>query len=207
MANIMCIGAHPDDIELGSAGTILKHLQNGDEVYALILTNGEMGNHPIDRRECLDSLKKIGIKNENIVFGNFPDGFVEANLKTIKFIEDNLKKYKIQRVYTHSPDDRHQDHRNLSLSVTSAARKIPEIFHFQGPSTHLSFVPHYFIELSKEEVDKKIESLSCYKTQVEKGIIDIEFAKNIAIVNGKAVNAGFAEAFFINHLLRSGKDV
>jgi len=146
--------------------------------------------------------------NKNIIFGNFPDGFVESNLKTVKFIEDNLKKYNIQRLYTHFPSDRHQDHRNLSLAVASAARRaIPEIFLFQGPSTHLSFEPHYFIELSKKDMDKKIDSLSCYKTQIEKGSFDIEHVKNIAMVNGNTVNVGYAEAFSINHLVRREENV
>ena len=53
--NILAIGAHPDDVELGCGGTISKHLELGDEVYVLIMTNGEKGSHAPNREECFKS--------------------------------------------------------------------------------------------------------------------------------------------------------
>jgi len=207
MVNVIAIGAHPDDVEFGCAGTLSKHLEEGDEVFVLLLTNGERGNHSSNREECLNSLKALGIKESNIIFGNFPDGYLTANMETIKFIEDYIKKLDIARVYTHSLNDRHQDHRNCSYAVSSAARKVPEIFLFPGPSTNTSFEPHYFIELSEKNLSEKINSLSFYKTQMEKGSIDFSYIKNLAAVHGKIGNVTYAEVFFINHLVRRGKNV
>lgn len=205
--NVIFIGAHPDDIELGCGGTVTKHLELGDEVFILIMTNGEQGNHPSNREECLNSLKTLGLKESNLIFGNFPDGYLPDNRDVVKFIEEHLNKLNITKVYTHDPNDRHQDHRNCSKSVSSAARKIPELILFQGYSTNVFFEPHYFIELSEEHLKKKIDALSCYKTQIAKGCINLRFIENLALVNGGMGNAGYAEAFALNHVSRKGQNV
>ena len=199
---VLVVGAHPDDIEFGCGGTIAKHLELGDFVYILIMTNGEKGSHSVNKEECLNSLKELGLAKENIFFGNFSDGFLRDNHKTVTFIEDIIKKINATKVYTHYPEDRHQDHRYCSLAVSSAARKIPEILLFQGPSTSSLFEPHYFIGLSRKNLDKKLQSLSFYKTQLKKGIVNLKLAENLAGVNGFHCNTEYAEAFVINHILK-----
>ncbi len=206
--NILAVGAHPDDIELGCGGTIAKHLELEDNIYVIIMTNGENGNHPSDRSECLKSLKKMGVKKENIIFGNFPDGSLNDDEKIVSFIENQIKKFNIKKVYTHNPSDRHQDHRNCSNAVSSAARSIPEILFFEGPSTRVSFEPHYFVEISEKNLKKKIDSLRVYKTQLAKNsILNLEWVKNLARVNGMKCNSEFSEAFEINHILKKEKNV
>ncbi|MFH1358970.1 MAG: PIG-L deacetylase family protein [archaeon] len=205
--NVLFVGAHPDDIELGGGGTLVKHLEKGDEVYVLVMSNGEKGNHSKNREECFDSLRTMGVSDSNIVFGNFPDGSITDDYQTVNFIESYIKIFKITRVYTHPTTDRHQDHRNLSLSVSSAARNIPELFLFQGPSNTVSFEPHIFIELSEEHLNKKIKGLSCYKSQVEKGVVNIEWVKSIASVNGNGMKGKYAEAFALNHFYMEGENV
>ncbi len=204
---VLVVGAHPDDVELGCGGTIVKHLELGDEVFILIMTNGEKGNHTEDRKECLSSLEKLGLKKENIFFGNFPDGFLSDSQEVVNYIENYLKNLEIDRIYTHYPNDRHQDHRHCSYAVSAAARKSPEIFLFQGPSTKSLFEPHYFIELSKKQLVKKIDALSCYKSQIQKGIVNLELVEHLAAFHGLTQNKGYAEAFAINHVLRGEKDV
>src|SRR3989338_7266687 len=161
---ILAVGAHPDDVELGCGGVIAKHIFLGDSVFVLVLTNGERGNHATNQEECLASMTSLGIKKENIFFGNLPDGYISDDHRTVDLIEFYIKKFDITRVYTHAPHDRHQDHRNCSNAVSSAARKIPEIFLFEGPSTKSPFEPHYFIQLSEEQFNRKLNALKCYKT-------------------------------------------
>ena len=203
--NVLVAGSHPDDMELGCGGTISKHLDLGDKVYVLIMTNGERGNHASQMEECKDALNLMGITE--IILGNFPDGYIKDDHATVNFIEEVIKKYKIDRVYTHYPDDRHQDHRNCSRAVSAAARKVPEILFFQGPSTHPTFEPHLFIEISKNDLKKKLDALRCYKTQIEKGIVDLRWIESLAVVNGSSCNKDFAEAFTLNHLIKEGRDV
>ena len=205
--NVLAVGAHPDDVELGCGGVLAKHLELGDEVYVLIMTNGNKGNHTVNSEECLASLNSLGIKKRNIFFGNFPDGFLRDDFNTVNAVESYIKKLNIGRVYTHSPYDRHQDHRNCSLAVSSAARDISEIFLFQGPSTKAPFEPHYFIEITEEQLARKLKALSFYKTQIEKGIVNVEAIECLARLNGTHHKAGYVEAFALNHALKRGKNV
>jgi len=205
--NILVVGSHPDDAELGCGGTIAKHLEKGDEVLILIMTNGERGDHSNNREECYSSLTGLGIKENNIIFANFRDANLVDNYETISYIEEIINKFKINRVYTHHFSDRHQDHRNCSRSVSSAARKIPELYLFQGPSTSVYFEPHVFIEISETQLMKKMNSLRFYKSQINKGIIDLDWIKSIASVNGMGMKGKYAEAFAINHIYIGGENV
>lgn len=196
---VLAVGAHPDDIEIGCGAALTKHLSSGDKVFALVLTNGENGKHNTKREECLASLKTLGVSD--VFFGNFPDGFLPDNRDVVDFIEGLIKKLDITRVYTNHPNDRHQDHRNCSHAVSSAARKVGEIFLYQEPSTNW-FEPHYFIEVSEENLAKKIGAVKCYKTQIAKGTINPDVLVDLARLNGFRVNAGYAEAFAVNHIVR-----
>ena len=205
--NILVIGAHPDDVELGCGGTIAKHLNLGEKVFVLVMTNGDKGNHVQDRSECIASFSILGVPQENIFFGNFLDGFLTDSQDVVNLIEDYIKRLNISRIYTHHPNDRHQDHRNCSNAVSSAARKISEILLFQGPSTKHPFEPHYFVELSHENLKKKLNALSCYKTQIEKGIVDLKWIEHLAGFHGIPQQSNYVEAFAINHVFKRGKDV
>lgn len=205
---ILAVGSHPDDVELGCAGALMKHIENGDEVFIVIMTNGEMGGDvKVRRRECLNSFKNLGIKRENIYFGNFPDGELKDDKNTVHFLENIINKNKITKIYTHDSNDRHQDHRNCSLAVSSAGRKTPEILLFEGPSTKVTFEPHYFVEISEDQLNRKLKSLKQYKSQVKKGIVNIEWAKSLAKANYSRTFIQNSEAFALNHVLKKGKNV
>ena len=63
MRNILAIGAHPDDIELGCGGTLRKHVLAGDTVYSIIASFGEKSGDRAQRKaEAIAAAKKIGIK-------------------------------------------------------------------------------------------------------------------------------------------------
>jgi LmbE family N-acetylglucosaminyl deacetylase len=205
---ILAVGAHPDDVELGCGGSLVKHLELGDEVYVLVMTNGENGKHTSDNQEeCFDSLIRIGIKRQNIFFGGFQDGKLKDDRDTVGFIERFIVKLGIDRVYTHYVNDRHQDHRNCSLAVSAGARKVPEIMLYQGPSTNVPFEPHYIVELSDNEINKKVEALNSYKSQIKKGIVNTEWIKALAMFNGLPNGAKYAEAFAINHVFKRKSEV
>ena len=205
--NVLVIGCHPDDVELGCGGTIVKHLDKGDEVYILVMTNGDKGNHHPEFKECFESLEILGVKKSNIIFGNFPDAQLTDGYDTVNFIDRCIETYKINRIYTHHFEDRHQDHRNCSRAVSSAARDIPELFLFEGPSTTVYFDPHVFIEINDHHLRKKIEALRCYKSQIQKGVIDLDWVQSNAKVKSLGTKGKFAEAFAINHLHIGGNNV
>ncbi len=205
--NILCVGAHPDDVELGCGGAIARHIDRGDNVYILIMTRGQHGHHTFENQdECYDSLLSLGLKKENIIYGDFIDARIPWDDVSVSFVENVLRDKEIDTVYTHYYDDRHQDHFNTSKAVSAAARahinnRISSIFLYEGPSTLGSFDPHFYIELTKDNLDKKIDSLSKYKTQVAKGIVNLDRVKSLATVRGIDKAVGYAEAFSENHVI------
>lgn len=202
--NVLAVGCHPDDVELGCGGVLLKHIERGDNVTVLVLTLGDKGNHHPNMRECKDAMSVLGVKN--VIFGKFKDGYIADNHEVVDFIESAIKKYDINRVYTHDPHDRHQDHRNCSLATSAAARKLKEVLLYQGPSTNNMFDPHYFIELSERHLSTKVNALKSYESQVKKDIVNLEWIDSLARINGWRCKTRYAEAFALNHVLKGGDD-
>ena len=119
--DILAIGAHPDDVELGCSGTIAKEIANNKKVGILDLTKGELGtrgNAEIREKEANDAAKILNVAfRENL---NFKDGFFkndeEHQLKLIQVI----RKYKPDIILCNAIDDRHIDHpRGAKLVIDS----------------------------------------------------------------------------------------
>ena len=119
--DILAIGAHPDDVELGCSGTIAKEIANNKKVGILDLTKGELGTRgsaEIREKEANHAAKILNVAfRENL---NFKDGFFkndeEHQLKLIQVI----RKYKPDIILCNAPDDRHIDHpRGAKLVIDS----------------------------------------------------------------------------------------
>ncbi len=119
--DILAIGAHPDDVELGCSGTIAKEIANNKKVGILDLTKGELGTRgsaEIREKEANDAAKILNVAfRENL---NFKDGFFkndeEHQLKLIQVI----RKYKPDVILCNAIDDRHIDHpRGAKLVIDS----------------------------------------------------------------------------------------
>ncbi len=120
--DILAIGAHPDDIELGCGATIAKEVSLGKKVGGLDLTRGELGTRgsaEIRDKEAKLSANILGLTvRENLAFA---DGFFindkEHQLKLIKII----RKYQPDIILCNAIEDRHIDHSKGSKLVSDAA--------------------------------------------------------------------------------------
>ena len=125
--NILAIGAHPDDIELGCAGTLIsastiyKH-----SVFGLVLTFGEGAGDAKQRKIEMEESAKI-LNLNKLFFGNLVDTKISEGIETISVIEQTINLVKPDVILTHTAGDRHQDHRNTALATFPAARNIPNI--------------------------------------------------------------------------------
>ena len=207
---ILFIGAHPDDIELGCAGTICYFIEKKYEVFCYHLTNGEysdVDNKPIRTFDeiydtTMNSLGTLGVKKENITFTNIPATELQVNKENIsklqKFIIDN----QIKTIFTHpNPDTYHQDHRAAhNISMASARRFVKNIFLFEIMFNFASglMIPNYYIDISKY-IEKKKEALRLHKTEYNKYGKEkwIESNVGLAKFRGMQVETEYAEAFYI----------
>jgi len=175
--NVLAVGAHPDDIELGCYGTLTKHWNSGDKIFGAIITSGELASNPKTReKESMEAAKLIDM---NLIFGNFPDGNVLANSTLVSFLDNIIKKKKINIMYIHTEHDRHQDHAAIAKASISAARNLKQLYSYETPSVISDFHPQLFVDITKT-LQTKINAIKKHKSQKSKVYMRIEAIKGIA---------------------------
>jgi LmbE family N-acetylglucosaminyl deacetylase len=189
---ILAVGAHPDDIELGSAGTLKEHINHGDKVYGIVVTDGSNGSHCKRNSECRASFEYLGM--EDLIELGFPDGYLRHDGKSVEAVEKVIRLLKPNRIYAHSESDRHQDHQTTARIVQSAGRKVHEVYLFETPSTTPQFTPTAFNEVSQTLPDK-LKALEHYQSQIDKGIVDLDRVEGQARYWGKINGLKLAEAY------------
>jgi LmbE family N-acetylglucosaminyl deacetylase len=195
--NLLAIGPHPDDIEIGCAGSILKWREKGFKVYLMVMTDGSSGGDTETRRKEQERSAEI-LGAEEILWGGFRDTELEYQGKVlVDTIEDSLRKIKPAFVLVNYPEDTHQDHRSLSAATISAARYSKNVLFYEGP-TSIEFNPTVFVDIStcmqtKMEVLEAHES-QIYKTNIE-GLSILEIAKAMAHFRGTQGRVKYGEGF------------
>ena len=179
--DILAIGAHPDDVELGCGGTIAKLISEGKTCVIVDLTRGELGTRGTDQtrhEEATESAKILGVvARENL---GLKDGFLvnseEYQLEIVKMI----RKYRPEIVLANAIDDRHPDHAKAAKLVSDACflsglRKIETIVDGENqevwrPKQIFHYIqwkdikPEFVIDIS-EHLEKKLEACMAFKTQ------------------------------------------
>lgn len=179
--DILAIGAHPDDVELGCGGTISKLVSEGKRVAILDLTRGELGtrgNAETRKQEAEDGAKILGVSaRENL---DLPDGFLENSKDYQLKIVQIIRKYQPEIVLANAIEDRHPDHAKASKLVSDACflsglRKIETTFdgnlqEIWRPKYIFNYIqwkeiePDFVIDIS-DFMEQKMEACLAYKTQ------------------------------------------
>lgn len=120
--DILAIGVHPDDIELGCGGTIISSVLQGKKVAVVDLTGGELGTRGTKETRKIEAeaaAKIMGIHaRENL---GMADGFFEITETNIRKIIAVIRKYQPETILCNAPDDRHPDHGRSSELVVRAS--------------------------------------------------------------------------------------
>ena len=197
---ILAVGAHPDDIEFGCGGALVKYVQKGHRVYLLVMTGGGLGGSSAVRTEEQKVSAQI-LGAEKIFWGGYKDTHLVVDVDLIGKLEAVIAEVKPDFIFCNFPDDTHQDHRHLAQAIMSATRYIRNVLFFEGPTTQ-NFNPQVFVDIS-DTLDKKVEALQAHHSQVMKTNIEdlsiVEVARSSANFRGIQGRVKFAEAF---HSLR-----
>jgi len=194
--NILAIGAHPDDIEFGCGGTLIKYVDRGHRVFLLIMTKGGRGGVADDRASEQEAAWRI-IGAEDLFWGKCEDTLIASDTHTIGFIERFITRLRPDFIFCNYPDDTHQDHRNLAQATISATRNLRNVLFYEGPTTW-GFDPFVFVDIS-DTLDRKIAALQAHASQVNKTNIEnlsiVQIAKSSANFRGIQARVKYAEAF------------
>ncbi len=200
--NVLALGAHPDDIEYGCGGMLTKYAERGHDVYLWIASDGALGGDgAVRRQEQADSALVMGARE--VFWGDYQDTEIPLTRELIVRLESVIRQIKPRMIFVHSPDDTHQDHRNLAQSTMSAMRYVPNFLFYEGPTTQ-NFTPTCFTDIEKV-LDKKLACLEAHRSQVAKTNIEdltiLELAVSSANFRGIQARVKYAEAFQSMRLL------
>ena len=201
--NILAVGAHPDDIEIGCGGTLLKYAQKGHNIYLLVLTPGDVGGDPeVRKKEQENSARSMGAKE--VFWGGFKDTHLSEERPLIDTMEEIIKKVLPQVVFVNHISDIHQDHRITAAACLSATRYIKEVLYYEVPTTQ-NFQPEIYVDIGNV-LDKKLELLKIHNSQVNRtrveGLTILESAQSCATFRGYQGRVKYAEAFQGVRILR-----
>ena len=179
--DILAFAAHPDDVELSCAGTILKHVDAGHSVGIVDLTQGEMGSRGTiyTRYEEASNASKIMGVTERVNL-KMADGLFELNEENKQLIVEQIRRYQPDIVLANAIDDRHPDHGRASKLVSDACF-LSGLIKFQTewegtpqtayrPKAVYHYIqdryikPDFVVDVS-EIAERKMEAIKSYKTQ------------------------------------------
>jgi LmbE family N-acetylglucosaminyl deacetylase len=197
---VLAVGAHPDDIELGCGGALAAHVAAGDEVTMLVMTDGRSGPGRVPQR-ILEQEAAADVLDVQLVWGDVPDGVVgNFEMTALKTVERTLDATGATRLYAHSADDSHQDHRAVALCSFGAARNLREVLTYESPSSR-HFQANVYIDVT-EFLDVKLKALSCHASQVEgSNRVDTDCVRAQAHYRGGLVRRAAAEGFMVERML------
>jgi len=195
---ILALGAHPDDIEFGCGGSLLRFARAGHDVYLYVATCGELGGDSgIRKIEQESASAYYGVKK--LFWGGYIDTQIPLTKELITNIEEVIRKVCPDYIFVHYEEDTHQDHRNLSKATMSATRYVPNFLFYEGPTT-VNFSPNVYVDIDSI-VDEKINLLRKHESQVSKVIPGmpelsiVDFAVSTARFRGIQGRMKTAEAF------------
>jgi LmbE family N-acetylglucosaminyl deacetylase len=208
--NILAVGAHADDVEIGCGGTVAMHVQNGDNVILLVMAESSYAYYDgtvlrtveEGKVEEMNAAKILGAKLINL---GFETKNVPYSSESIEAINKVIDDYNIDTIYTHWYHDTHQDHSRTTQSVISAGRYVRNILVYEpeypAGRSYLGFWNQYYVDITST-FEIKMNALNCHKSQIKKyGNFFMGAVEARARHRGYEIGTRYAECFEVLRLL------
>jgi len=218
--NILAIGCHPDDLEIGCGGTLAKYAKQGHDVVMCHVANGNKGHvvimpeelRVIRTEEAEEAGKTIGAAE--VINIDVSDLEVNSyNEDTVKKVIDVVRYAKPDLIITHSPEDYMRDHKEVGSLVFNASfsSSVPHMFtnnpaypdivpiFFMDTLAGVNFLPTEYVDIT-DTIEIKINAMNCHQSQIkwmlEHDKIDfLDFARTVSKFRGLQCGAAYAEGF------------
>ncbi|MEM6334582.1 MAG: PIG-L family deacetylase [Planctomycetota bacterium] len=212
MANILVVGPHPDDQELGMGGTIIQLAEQGHNVLLLDMTNGEPTPHgsPEQRKREWEAASKIMNVDRRLL--GLTNREVTHSIEARHAVAAVIREHQASTVFLPYPEDAHPDHVATTRIVEDARfdakltkTNIPGspiyprrlIYYF---CTHLRIVPQptFCFDISPA-IDRKIDAINAYETQFvipEKNRAVVHWLREMNHYMGSRIGTDYAEPFW-----------
>jgi LmbE family N-acetylglucosaminyl deacetylase len=200
--NILCLGAHCDDIEIGAGGTLLKMFENFkiNAVKWVVFASNE-----IRKQEATNSAERFlhNVKSKDIVIKAYRDGFLPFLAIEVKETFEAIKKeFQPDIIFTHYRDDRHQDHRLVS-DLTWNTWRNHTILEYEIPKYDGDLgVPNLFVPLDENYINRRNGIIiDAFASQRDKHWFDDATFKALPRLRGMESASLFAEAFYARKIV------
>ncbi len=197
--NVLGLGAHPDDVEIGCGGSLAALRRAGAVVHTVVLSRCEDGS-PLDRdqreREFRAAAAILGAKPQvyDIPDREFPEHRREI-MQILERLQDNLRP---DLVFLPSLEDPHQDHSTLAHAVVRTFRRKETLLQYEilRHGSH-TFTPTLFVDIT-ETLDTKLRALNEYTSQLKsRPYFDEDRFRSLARTRGAQSGCEYAEAFMV----------
>lgn len=203
VSRLLCIGAHPDDIELGAGGTVMRLInQNPQLQIRWVVLTGANTERAEEARQSA-ALFAAGAADLNVEIHGFKDAYLPWQGEQVKDAFEALKgDFAPDLIFTHYSQDRHQDHRLVSELTWNTWRDHVifeyEVLKWDGDLGQ----PNLFVPLAESLSQRKAQQIySSYSTQQSRTWFRKENFLALMRVRGVECNAEFAEAFYTRKML------
>lgn len=201
--NVLAIGAHFDDVELGCGGALAKHASQGDEVYVFVATVSGFSNqhaqavrsNDIARKEAEAAMQILGVKE--MFCGDFKTLEVEfvdpLNIQILRLVE----RLGVDLVYTHWTGDIHHDHQAVARASLHSCRHVPRLLMYRSNWYHSTqdFRGNFYVDITNHWATKE-QAILAHESEVERtGRKWISFYRNEAENAGQKIGVLHAEAY------------
>jgi N-acetylglucosamine malate deacetylase 1 len=207
--NVLFVGAHHDDLEVSSGGSVKRWVEEGCNVFSAILTDstwtGPDGIRFRDPQQAESYCQKAaGLLGYTQISLNYCPCFtlVYSDEKVADLLRI-ISQHRIDTLVTISPSDAHRDHRAASEIALAATRKIPRVLLAQVSwnSTPQVFTPRYFVDITKQ-FEVKREAIRCYQDEYARtGHLWERFIQAQGQLFGLQAGCDMAEGFEVVKLL------
>ena len=203
MKRILILSPHTDDAELGCGGSVSRFIEEGNDIFWIVFSTAEeslpdgMSKDTL-KKEFIEVARKLELSKNQYIINNYSvRRLPEKRQEILEQLIQIRSNFKPDLVIGPSLNDFHQDHAVVANEMIRAFKTTSSIICYELPWNHITFNTQLFIKLDKRFVEKKIEILKSYQSQIMKKreYFSSEFVEGIAKVRGTQVDAGYAESF------------
>ncbi len=191
------IGAHPDDIELG-CGAFISNIIGKADILCVTLSDNQKNpalTHLVEENQR--SMAILGVQPGHIRLGSFVTRrFPELRQEILEYLYQLNHEYQPDIVITHTRADIHQDHQQTTEEVLRAFRGTT-VLGFDAVRSSYGFFPHFLVEVTEADVERKIRALAEYSTYNDKYYFSAEVLRATLVRHGALAERPYAEGFDI----------
>jgi len=198
---VIVFAPHTDDGEIGCGGTIARFVEEGIEIFYVAFSTARTSTvergfpENILEVEVKKAVRKLGLSPSHLLIYDFPvRRFPEVRQSILEEMIKLRTQLQPDLIFVPSLSDIHQDHQVVAQEGLRAFKR-HSILGYEEPWNNIVFESKSFVTLKKRHVEKKVEALKCYQSQMHRSYLSERAIWGMAELRGTQLEGGYAEAF------------